>query len=67
MAALSSWISFCAPLAELRIFVNKNSKKASAVSCFCLTKLQGSVVLMLLAPQSNSAGSVLANNGAVVY
>ena len=48
---------------ELGIFVNENCKKASIVSCFCLTKQKGSVVLILLALQSNSTGSVLINDG----
>ena len=51
--------SFCSRWAELRIFVNKNCKKASAVSCFCLTKQKGSVELILLALQSNFTGSML--------
>ena len=55
--------SFCARWAELRIFVNKNCKKASLVSCFCLTNRKGSVQLILLALQSNSTSSVLINNG----
>ena len=41
----------------------KNCKKASTVSCFCLTKQKGSVELILLALQSNSTGSVLINDG----
>ena len=54
---------FCAPWVELRIFVNKNCKKASTVYCFFLTKQKGSVALILLALQNNSTGSVLANDG----
>ena len=48
---------FCARWAELRIFVNKNCKKTSTVSCFCLTKQKESVVIILLALQSNLAGA----------
>ena len=55
--------SFCARWAELHIFLNKNCKKTSTVFCFCLTKQKGFVVLILLALQSNSAGSVLINDG----
>ena len=51
-------LSFCARWVELLIFVNKNFKKASTVSCFCLTKQKGSVVLILLALQSNSTSSI---------
>ena len=43
--------------------VNKNSKKALTVSCFCLTKQKGSVELILPTLQSNSTGSVLINDG----
>ena len=45
------------------MFVNKNCRKASTVSCFCLTKQKGSVELILLALRSNSTGSVLINDG----
>ena len=55
--------SFCARWAELRIFVNKNCKKASTVSYFCLTKQKGFVMPIFLALQSNSTGSVLINDG----
>ena len=48
---------------DLRIFLNKNYKKTSTVSCFCLTKQKGSVVPILLALQNNSTGSVLTNDG----
>ena len=41
----------------------KNCKKASTVSCFCLTKQKGSVELILLALQSNSTGLMLINDG----
>ena len=39
--------------------------ETSTVSCFCLTKQKGSVVLILLALQSNSTGSVLTYKGAL--
>ena len=57
--------SFCARWAELHIFVNKSCKKASTVSCFSLTKQKGSAVSILPALQSNSAGSVLTNDGTI--
>ena len=48
---------------ELHTFVNKNCKKASIVFYFCWTKQKGPVVVISLAPQSNSTGSVLTNDG----
>ena len=46
---------------ELRIFVHTNCEKASTVSCYCLTKQKGYVVLILLALEST--GSVLIHDG----
>ena len=56
-------VNFRSAHAELRVFVDKSFKKALTVSCFRLTKQKGSVVLILLALQSNSTGSVLINDG----
>ena len=39
------------------------ARKLQPFPVFCLTKQKGSVVLILLALQSNSTGSVLTNDG----
>ena len=55
--------SFCARWEELRIFVNKTMQESfNRLPVFCLTKQKGSVELILLGLQSNSAGSVLVND-----
>ena len=41
--------------------IDKSCKKNQTVSCFCLTNLKGSVVL-ILALQNNSTGLVLIND-----
>ena len=46
----------------MRKYINKNSKKVLTVPCFCVTKQKEFVVLILLALQNNSIGSVLTNN-----
>ena len=56
---------FCTRWAELHIFVNKIIRKLT-FSCFCLTKQNESVVLILPALQNNSTGSVLTNDGRLV-
>ena len=56
---------FCTRWAELCIFVNKNCKKTSTVSCFCLTKQKGFVVLILIALQTNFTSLVLISDGAL--
>ena len=43
--------------------LGKANSTTSTVFCFCLTKQKESVVLILLALQSNSAGLVLISDG----